>query len=236
VTYSVDIFPTIIVAGDFNGDNKLDLAFDNGVGKIGVMLGNGDGSFQPQIFTSVPTPLFLTTGDFNRDGKLDLAVICAPFQQPMMLDILLGNGDGTFTTSASYTAGTAPVWIAVADLNHDGKLDLVAPDFTGVAVNVLLGNGDGTFQTARAYPLANASAYLAAVDLDGDGNLDLVAAASPVNILQGNGDGTFRPVFTVSVSSGFQVATADLNGDSRPDLAVLRDNGIIELLNITRHP
>jgi len=143
-----------IVVADFNGDGKSDLAM-SGCGLIAgcdewSMLGNGDGTFQGlQFFGPTTDPLDGTSAlggvDFNGDGKADLVVQGTPFWDTA--DIYLGNGDGTFTKTNSYTVGSSvgssqqlSFGIAIADFNGDGKPDIA------VANTVLLGNGDGTFR------------------------------------------------------------------------------------------
>ena len=149
--------PSGLIAADFNGDGKLDLALSNGsdgTNTVSVFLGNGDGTLQaPQNFPAGPSghfqgPGLLSVGDFNGDGKLDLAVADADSAQGYIA-ILLGNGDGTFQNPIDYSlsfGGTES--LAVGDFNRDGKLDLVLSDWDNTASNVYvgLGNGDGTFQ------------------------------------------------------------------------------------------
>lgn len=130
-----------IVAGDFNGDGKLDLAVTDAVGNnIYVILGNGDGTFQTPIsFATGNAPNAIVAGDFNNDGKLDLAVTN---YSDSTVTLLLGNGDGTFTEASGspYSVGKGPVSITVADFNGDGKLDLaVANNLDGTGtVSILL--------------------------------------------------------------------------------------------------
>ena len=128
-----------IVAGDFNGDGKLDLAItDADENDVYILLGNGDGSFQTPITIPVGNdPDAIITGDFNNDGKLDLAV--ANFNDNNVT-LLLGNGDGSFTPASGspYAAGKGPTAIAAADFNNDGKLDLAVANFSDGTVSVLL--------------------------------------------------------------------------------------------------
>jgi hypothetical protein len=136
---------------------------------------------------------------------------------------LLGNGDGTFQTGASYTIGAAPQSIAVADFRGDGNQDLAIADGFN-EVSILLGNGDGTFQPAIGYQ--GASGMVQVADLNGDGHLDLAVAnysvpPSSVSVFLGNGDGTFQPpVSYLGFRDAFSIAIGDFNGDHKPDVAV----------------
>jgi hypothetical protein len=235
----------LLVTGDFNGDGKLDaIAISPGVnythdgtpiyqistGQLFFYSGNGDGTFQPSPapvdikLSGAATPL---VGDFNGDGKLDLIIPyngfleSAPGLPPSTGTLFFaGNGGGTFaapvSTTVPYTSTTF-----VADLNNDGKLDIIGDD------TVSLGNGDGTFQQQ---PLGIDATILAVGDLNGDGKPDLVIGTSTsVALYAGHGDGTFQttpfytPTFTTtySTSSGIAlVSIGDVNADGHPDLLV----------------
>lgn len=164
-----------VVAADFNGDGKLDLAMTEfGSSSVRILLGNGDGTFQS--FQTYPACRAhgLASGDFNGDGILDLAVADAGCGQ---VSILLGNGDGTFTEGGSFSTGAgatfAPYSVAVGDFNSDGKLDLVTANELINKASVLLGNGDGTFQSHVDYDTGVDSRQVATGDFNGDGRLDL---------------------------------------------------------------
>ena len=191
--------PVSLAIADFNGDGKADLAIANQNGGItvGVLLGNGDGTFQTaQNFEVGVTPNDVVVGDFNGDGKLDLAVSSvAP-----AVSVLLGNGDGTFQALREFAAPGEPYGLTVADLNGDGKQDLAVADVVANQVSVLLGNGDGTFQDIENFPSGFFPAAVVAADFNSDGKQDLAV----VNELNSS----------VSVMLNDFVTTTSLSGPS----------------------
>jgi hypothetical protein len=214
-----------VVAADFNGDGKQDLAVaDAGANAVSVLLGNGDGTFQvPKDFTIVPGNNFTTyvaAGDFNGDGKPDLTVI-----DNGIVYVLLGNGDGTFTLKATLTGISNPQAVVLGDFNGDGKLDMAVSDRTTNSVSLFLGNGNGTMQAPinTANLGIGAATYMAASDFNKDNKLDLVLSdqnGSHVVVLLGNGNGTFQAARSFPIAlGGFDVAVGDFNGDGIPDIA-----------------
>jgi hypothetical protein len=234
-----------VAVADVNGDGIPDLIVvnwdqsDGGeVGGVGVLLGNGDGTFQPSVtYTSGGfSPYSVAVADVNHDGKADIVVanfFVNDYSNVGALSVLLGSGDGTFQAPVSYSSGGyGATSVAIGDVNGDGNPDLVVAN-SDSSVSVLLGNGDGTFQAPVSYSSDGYGATSVAIgDVNGDGNPDLVVAKTcqseecdngAVSVLLGNGDGTFQSAGAYS-TGGFRansVAIGDVNSDGKPDLAVV---------------
>jgi hypothetical protein len=186
----------------------------------------------------------VAVGDLNGDGHPDVVVAnscenASNCSNGGGVSVLLGYGDGTLQAPVIYSSGgVAASSVAIADVNGDGRLDVVVANeclsTTGCdsgGVTVLLGNGDGTFQSGVSYPAGYGAASVAIGDVNGDGRPDLVVANQyecsncsngGVSVLLGNGDGTFQAPAT-STSGGVAataVKIADVNGDGHPDLVI----------------
>jgi hypothetical protein len=237
--------PGSVAVGDFNGDGKPDLAVATfgGPNFVRILLGNGDGAFQPPTtYYAGYGPFAVTVGDFNGDGKLDLAVINhAPSPEitaeyANTISIVLGNGDGTFQSPVSYTAGSQPVALASGDFNGDGSLDLAVLDhyqpgqdgYNGGNLAILLGNSQGAVQHTATYAVSPTDGQLntiAAGTFSGNGKPDLVLTDfynSTVTVLLT--DSTLQYVYPVGPQPG-AVAVGDFNRDGNLDLAVANGGG-----------
>ncbi len=239
--------PTQMAVGDFNHDGiadlvVLDLSADPNE-TVWLLQGNGDGTFHSSaIFQS--SSVFLTAlsvGALSSDGNLDLILGNTNNENIALsgtaeLLIFSGNGDGTFQapktisfstpSNITLTQNPAVNSIALADLNNDGKLDIVAeiPQFSGV--EIAIGNGDGTFQTSQ-FSFEGAGYDVATGDFNFDGNADLVITdpvGGSMEVLFGKGDGTFTysGVTQTLTFDPQAVVVGDFNGDGKPDIAVLQ--------------
>jgi Bacterial Ig-like domain (group 3)/FG-GAP-like repeat/FG-GAP repeat len=182
---------------------------------------------QDSPITSETAVQFVATGDFNNDGIPDLAIVNSIFNGTVA--VLLGNGNGTFQPSIEYDVGEYPNAVAVADVNHDGNLDLICVNKGSGTVSVLLGNGNGTFQSQITAPTGDFPSFVAVGDFNRDGLPDLALPNyldGTVSVLLGNGDGTFQPQVTYDVGANpTGVAIGDFNLDGLQDLAVSNTGG-----------
>jgi hypothetical protein len=229
--------PTAIAVADFNGDGFADLAVVNRVANtVSIFLGNGDETFQAPttlVTGNAPTSIVAEAFNPNAPAIIDLAVTNSTDNT---LQIFLGNGKGAFTNGVTYNTGVTPVFVASADVNLDGNLDLVVADSgaatttnaVGNSISVFLGNGDGTFilpnGTRMDFAAGTTPTSFVIADFNDDGIPDLGVTASGDNafaLMLGAGGGVFDAPIEVPVgTTPDSIATADFNGAGLPDVVM----------------
>ena len=205
-----------LLTGDFNRDGHADIVLldQTAGGRLRkVFLGRGNGTFVESDQPMSNSVSLVGTGDINGDGTLDLAVWDSSTQQ---IGILLGNGTGGFPTE-TVTATVGGLYGAhVADLNGDGRADVVAVGLRPTLI-AWLGRSDGTL-SAPAYSDLPESAYnLAVADFTGDGHPDVLTSEGTLAV--GNGDGTFGMNRNINVTFT-DARVADSDRDGLPDLFI----------------
>jgi hypothetical protein len=252
----VEYDPDSVVVADVNQDGFPDLVTGNQSGpqgsSIAVLLGNGDGTLGARTYYKVgglgsyDAAATAVVGDVNGDGIPDIIAVNPGYHS---VSVILGQGGGAFGPAIDYEDGLAapgggPVIasVALADLNGDGRLDIVTcnPIVGNSDISVLLNNGNGTFSQPMLTKLDASPSSLALADLGGHGTLDLVCTiGDTIRVIPSNGDGTFG---NGNLNAGASYATgthpvavmsADLNGDGHPDLVTVNkvDNTVSVLLN-----
>jgi hypothetical protein len=237
--------PSAVVLADVNGDGKLDAVQIGADHLVAVMLGKGNGVLKSPLeyYVTDTGPESFAVGDLNGDGKPDIVTANTGAND---VSVLIGKGDGTFaaqteaefvtgngTAAPTYATGTSPISVTIADVNGDGKPDLVVSNYTDDTVGILLGKGDGTFRTQTTTAVGAAPDFVSVADLNGDGKPDLVvsnAADDTLSILLGNGDGTFQAQSVIRIGAITVTATtmmavvADVNNDGKPDIVGTNTN------------
>jgi len=240
VNHSTGDAPSSVTLGDVNGDGVLDIITANRSGNVSVLLGNGiaPGDFGPATdFAAGASPISVTLGDVNGDGRLD--IITANYGGNST-SVLLGNGDGTFAATTTFSTGmaTSPRSVALGDVNGDGRLDIITANRNTSTTSVLLGTGGSaitaTFTTQPSLATGNAPRSVTKGDVNGDGFLDIITANEDddnVSVLLGNGNGTFKTQATFATGTApLSVALGDVNGDGKLDIITANLNNNVSIL------
>jgi Flp pilus assembly secretin CpaC len=251
-SYNVGIGPVALTSADFRDLGLQDLAVVNEIDNTLTILQNqGSGTFL-QAGSAISLGAARTTAPPSAPSIASAVLTTSGFHDLLVTDpvantvqVLLSNGDDTFkeATGSPITVGQEPSSIVLGDFNADGNQDFAVTNFKDNTFSLFLGNGDGTFKqaTGSPFPLPTTTTgpiAMTSADFNSDGNLDLAIVNQTTNnvtILLGNGNATFSLAtgspFAVG-KSPVAIASADLNGDSHPDLVVVNqtDNTISVLL------
>ncbi|HET6880446.1 MAG TPA: VCBS repeat-containing protein [Pirellulales bacterium] len=237
-----------VVAADLTNNGVQDLVTclsGNSESAVGVSLGKGDGTFESaRTFPTGTGPFSAAVGDLTGNGKLDIVTGNSGYTGAGFssvnpsLSVLLGNGDGTFQAPLTFAlAGFRNgigVSVAIGDMNHDGRLDVVVAGEAATTANVgivdvFLGQGNGTFSLASTTQLSDFwTETMKLGDFNADGNLDVVVSgldSGGVAVLQGNGDGTLgAPTDFVTGGRLTSLAVGDVNGDGKLDIVAVNND------------
>ncbi|MBX7046735.1 MAG: T9SS type A sorting domain-containing protein [Ignavibacteria bacterium] len=257
--------PTNITAGnnsyrlataDFNNDGKPDIAFGNNtVGVVTVVLnttttGSNTITFSAGVnFTTSNSPYGITTADINGDGKIDIVGTSYSLGKATVLinTTTPGAATPTFAAAVLFTTGNNPLDVCCADINLDGKPDIITGNGGASTFSVLLnttptGNATPTFSAKTDFTAANTSTTVTFADINLDGKPDIITGNFIAGIIAVNLNtttvGAATPTFSAKIefSASFAVyflRIADINGDGKPDIISGADSKISVFLDTT---
>jgi hypothetical protein len=230
--------PRSVASGDLNGDGRIDLLVAcESSDSVSVLLGDGLGGSRPHVeFATGARPVAIVARDLDGDGHLDVITANLGTSDGQgSVSVLLGDGSGHLALHADIAIGGSPSSLAAADLDSDGKLDLVVTDSGTNSVKVLRGDGVGGFVLHAEFPVGRTPRGVVIGDFNGDGKLDLAVAnedatqsMGTVSVLLGDGLANFGGATQIELGINWRavgIAVGDLDGDGRLDLAVANGFG-----------
>jgi hypothetical protein len=219
------------VLDDFSGDGDLDVVLADNQSSVVLALGNGDGTFRAASVANIVVPagsansggaISIASADLNGDGIPDFVIGQSATSPGLGVGVFLTQSNGSLGKGVVYAPNNALSYVALGDLNRDGKSDIVASNWSTGGIEILRGNGDGTFQAPAVIPLPAITNGLVVADFNGDGWLDVAVAGSNsvVYILLNDGKGSLALTGTYPISGvGYELVAADFNNDGKIDLA-----------------
>lgn len=251
-TLSVGAGPSYVLAADLNGDGCLDLVSANSLtSTLTVWFNNGSGGFVTNATLNVGYgPYCVAAADVNGDGFVDLISANFGGGGGNSLTVLTNNGSGGFGLNATLTVGNGPLWVVAADVNADGRPDLLSANFSGNSWTVLTNNGGGGFVSSATVndPIGGFSpCSFTAEDYNGDGRLELICGTSgpgcsggdnALIVLTNNGAGVYGYNTTLYAGNKINVLAADVNGDGKLDLITANylDGTVTVMMNTSVFP
>jgi hypothetical protein len=222
--------PLAVILADFNGDGISDLAIANiSCNRVSVLLGNGDGTFQPEsTYDTDACPFAIAAGDFDGDGKLDLLTAnhCAH-----SVSLLLGNGDGTFQIQQKLQTGDSPWSLGVGDFNGDGRADFVVTTLGDSVANVFLNQWSVQASVSNVFVQGGGTTHSVLASYSGDSE-HLSSSSNTVNLVRGAPTSlqlTVLPGTRVQPGESVQLTAAlvpnNYNGTAATGTVTFYDNG-----------
>ncbi len=221
-----------MVVRDLNGDGAPDVAVATNTGYAYILLNRGAGAFAGAVgYRADYGSDSLAVEDLNGDGWPDLVV---GNYYGADASVFINSGDGTFAAAVSYAVGQGPQSVALGDVNGDGRADLFVTRDDG-NLSILLNDGAGAFGAPVDQPYGSPGGFGAVTlaDIDGDGNNDLVFGdRGDLRIRFGRGGGVWGVTASYAAVAG-AIATGDLNGDGKVDVAIadIDGRGVDVILN-----
>ena len=247
--------PASVAVADLNNDGRPDIVTANGgTNSISVLLNAGSGVFAAKNDYGIGTTASassVTLADVNGDGRPDVIVTHSGYTDSggnyvpnSNISVFLNAGNGTFPNRQDFAVGVSPDFVSVADLNKDGKADIVVANNGTNTISVLIGTGGGGFAPQVTYDVGESPIALAIADINGDGKPDIIIGHNGyftmsgtfvlnnvLTLLPGNGDGTFGAKTDIVLPDApVSVAVADVNGDTKPDILTADSAGFISVL------